>query len=149
MDIAYLSHVLTQAGLLRDALPDAMARASSRFADQEPSLEALDHWAQELRQQAGHLFGRRSAEAPDDDDLASTPAEALGWPEEVYAKASAETKLAAWRELQAELGEDPTQGREQRRPKPIRLTEAQTAHLQALPPTQRLTESRLLQSQQG
>src|SRR5262249_13085024 len=106
MDIAYMASTLTRAGVVPQALQDGMRRAAAAFSGSEHTETEMDAWVSNLIKDASHLFGRRSQAAPDDDeDLASTPAEALGWPEEVYAKASPETKLAAWRELQAETGE--------------------------------------------
>jgi hypothetical protein len=71
------------------------------------------------------------------------PWEILGWPEEVYRKASPETKLAAIRTLQAEAGEAPTHGREARRPQEPKRTEARQRELDGLVrPQDRLTAYR-------
>src|SRR5262249_29608605 len=118
------------------------------FVGLEPSEPEMDAWVTGLVKDASHLFTLRRPAAPDDDEaLASTPAAALGWPEEVYAKASPETKLAAWRALQAGTGEEATHGRDQRRPRPLTLTPAQQTELAALPAMQRLTAYRALQQQ--
>src|SRR5262245_30882343 len=112
MDKDYIAFRLGRLGLLPEALTDALARAERHFAGLSPDTAQLDAWCATQPDEAAYLFGTRPVSAAsaddedDEDDEDIAPWVALEWPEAVWRAASPETKLAAWRELEAQVARE-------------------------------------------
>ena len=107
MDIAYIASELARAGILREALPDAMHRAHEHFSGSEPSTSEMDAWCQDLPKAAAHLFGAAPSPHSDEEEYTDLPWEIVGIPEEAWHAANPAQRRTWARQAQAEAGAPP------------------------------------------